>query len=139
MTKKESLEALYVDSSVFVALLSPGDRHHRYAVRLARADERPMVTSSVSEVEIGRALGRRAAPASVQGAARELLGHCDIVDLTPEIRLRAIEVRPASARSLDAVHVATALVAGINRFASFDARQRIAAEEMGLKLVGAST
>ena len=98
-----------------------------------------MVTSSVSEVEIGRALGRRAAPASVQGAARELLDHCEIVDLTREIRLRAIEVRPASVRSLDAIHVATALVAGINRFASFDARQRIAAEEMGMKLVGAST
>jgi predicted nucleic acid-binding protein len=61
------------------------------------------------------------------------------VDLTPEIRLRAIEVRPASVRSLDAIHVATALVAGINRFASFDARQQIAAEEMGMKLVGGST
>ena len=138
MSKKESLEPLYVDSSVFVALLAPGDRHHRYAVTLARSDQRPLVTSSVSEVEIGRALGRRAAPASVQGAARELLAHCEIVDLTPEIRLRAIEVRPASVRSLDAIHVATALVAGINRFASVDARQRIAAEEMGMKLVGGS-
>jgi predicted nucleic acid-binding protein len=137
VSKKESLEPLYVDSSVLVALLAPGGRHHRYAIRLARADERPLVTSSVSEVEIGRALGRRAAPASVQGAARELLAHCEIVDLTPEIRLRAIEVRPASVRSLDGIHVATALVAGINRFASFDARQRIAAEEIGMKLVGA--
>jgi uncharacterized protein len=139
VSKKESPDGLYVDSSVFVALLAPGDRHHRYAVRLARADPQPIVTSSVSEVEIGRALGRRAAPASVQGAARKLLDHCEIVDLTPEIRLRAIEVRPASIRSLDAIHVATALVAGINRFASLDARQRIAAEEMGLKVVAAST
>ncbi|HET9849994.1 MAG TPA: type II toxin-antitoxin system VapC family toxin [Candidatus Dormibacteraeota bacterium] len=137
MSKKESLEALYVDSSVLVALLAPGDRHHRSAIRLARADQRPLVTSSVSEVEIGRALGRRAAPASLQEAARELMDHCEIVDLIPEIRLRAVEVRPASVRSLDAIHVATALLAGMNRFASFDARQRIAAEEMGLKLVGA--
>jgi predicted nucleic acid-binding protein len=44
-------------------------------------------------------------------------------------------VRPASIRSLDAIHVATALVAGLTDFASFDARQRLAAEEMGLKLV----
>jgi uncharacterized protein len=137
VSKKQSLDSLYFDSSVFVALLDPGDRRHRYAVRLARAD-RSVVTSSVSEVEIGRALGRRAAPSSFQRAARELLDHCEIVDLTPEIRLRAIEVRPASVRSLDAIHVATSLVAGINRFASFDARQRIAAEEMGLKLVGVS-
>lgn len=139
MSKKQSLGALYLDSSVLVALLAPGDRHHRSAVRLAGADQRPLVTSSVSEVEIGRALGRRAAPASIKRAARELLDHCEIVDLTPEIRLRAIEVRPASVRSLDAIHVATALVAGINRFGSFDARQRIAAEEMGMKLVGAGT
>ena len=60
---------------------------------------------------------------------------CEIVEITPEIRERAIEVRPASVRSLDAIHVATALVAGLSGFASFDARQRIAAEEMGLKLV----
>ena len=33
----------------------------------------------------------------------------------------------------------SARVAGVNRFASFDARQRIAAEEMGMKLVGAGT
>lgn len=138
MSKKKALEALYVDSSLLVALLGPDDRHHRDAVKLARADQRLMVTSSVSELEIGRALGRRAAPAAVELAARALLDHCEIVDLTPEIRRRAIEVRPGSVRSLDAIHVATALVAGINRFASFDARQRIAAEEMGMKLVGAS-
>jgi predicted nucleic acid-binding protein len=78
-------------------------------------------------------------PSPPTGDAFRLLDHCEIVDLTPEIRLRAIEVRPASLRSLDAIHVATALVAGINRFASFDARQRIAAEEMGMKLVGGST
>jgi predicted nucleic acid-binding protein len=77
-------------------------------------------------------------PGAIQGVARELLDHCEVVDLTPEIRLRAIEVRPASGRSLDGIHVATALVRGINRFASFDVRQRIAAGEMGFKLVGAS-
>ena len=94
-----------------------------------------MVTSAVSEVEIGRALIRQAAPTLVTRAARELLEHCEIVDLTAEIRIRAIEVRPASVRSLDAIHVATALAAGLNGFASFDARQRVAAEEMGLKLI----
>lgn len=134
MSKRGSQAALYVDSSVLVALLAPGDQHHGSAVRFARG-ERLMVTSAVSEVEIGRALSRRAAAPSVQRAARELLEHCEIVNLTSEIRLMAIEIRPASVRSLDAIHVATALVAGLNGFASFDARQRIAAEEMGLKLV----
>ena len=135
MSKQKAENALYVDSSVVVALLAAGDKQHETAMSLVRTRQQTIVTSSVSEVEIGRALSRRAAPRSVRLAARELLDHCEIVELTPEIRERAIEVRPASVRSLDAIHVATALVAGLSGFASFDARQRIAAEEMGLKLV----
>lgn len=94
-----------------------------------------MVSSALTEIEIGRALARRSAPRPVQRAARELLDRCNLVDLTPEIRVIAIEVRPASLRSLDAIHIATALVAGLRAFASFDGRQRLAAEEMGLELV----
>lgn len=131
-------EALYVDSSVLVALLAVADSHHGSAVRLARTRTGPMVTSSVSEIEIGRALARRSGSRTVQRAARELLDRCELVDLTSEIRLAAIGVRPASVRSLDAIHVATALVAGLTGFASFDARQGIAAEEMGLKLVAST-
>lgn len=93
-----------------------------------------MVTSSVSEVEIGRALSRRNALPSIRRAARELLDRCEIVDVTSEIRETAVEVRPSSVRTLDAIHIATALVAGLSGFASFDTRQQIAAEEMGLEL-----
>lgn len=135
MSTEGSEDALYVDSSVLVALLSASDQHHGSAVRLIRARQRPMVTSSVSEVEIGRAMGRCAAPSSVYRAARDLLDHCEVVELTPEIRQQAIDVRPASVRSLDAIHVATALIAALRGFASFDARQRIAAEEMGFKVI----
>ncbi len=138
MSKEGPESALYVDSSVLVALLAPDDKQHQSAIRLARAPHRQMVTSSVSEVEIGRALARGAAPKSIQRAARELLDHCEIVELTPEIRQRAVEVRPASVRSLDAIHVATAVVAGLKGFASFDVRQLVAAEEMGLKLMAGS-
>jgi len=131
---KKLEDPVYVDSSVFVAILASGDRHHSSAVRFLRVQGGPLVTSCVSEVELGRALRRRAAPRAVHLAARELLDYCEIVDLTPEIRQQAIEVIPASVRSLDAMHLATALIGGIKGFASFDARQRVAAEEMGLKL-----
>lgn len=135
MTGGRSTDAVYLDSSVLVALLAVGDAQHGPALRLARAHPGPMVSSALTEIEIGRALARRSAPRPVQRAARELLYRCNLVDLTPEIRVIAIEVRPASLRSLDAIHIATALVAGLRVFASFDGRQRLAAEEMGLELV----
>jgi len=52
---------------------------------------------------------------------------------TTEIRAAAVGVLPASVRSLDARHVATAVVAGLQGFASCDARQLLAAEEAGLR------
>ena len=96
-----------------------------------------LVTSAAAEVEVGRALRRRSAPASIHKSAQQLLERCDVVDLTADIRSRAIDVRPSSVRALDAIHVATAIVAGLQDFASFDLRQRVAAEEMGLRLVPA--
>jgi predicted nucleic acid-binding protein len=55
-----------------------------------------------------------------------------LVDVTAEIRAEAVRVVPTSVRSLDARHLATALVAGLQEFASFDVRQQVAAEEAGL-------
>ena len=66
---------------------------------------------------------------------RRILYRLDLVDVTAAIRAAAIEVRPATVRSLDALHIATASVAGVALFASLDARQRLAAEEMGLNPV----
>lgn len=138
MSKEGAEDTLYFDASALIALLAPGDVHHSSATRILRTRQPHMVTSSVSEVEIGRGLGRRGAPASVQRAARELLGRCQVVELTPEVRQRAVDVRPGSVRSLDAIHIATALVAGLKGFVSYDERQRLSAEEMGLKPVGRS-
>ena len=41
---------------------------------------------------------------------------------------------PTSVRSREALHVATALVAGLPEFASVDVRPQVAAEEAGLHL-----
>jgi len=135
VSDKAAKAAIYLDSSMIIALVAEDDPHHRAAVRLVRPAQRTTVTSSVTEVEVGRSLMRRAAPRSVQQAARELLVRCEVVELTAEIRSEAVKVRPSSVRSLDAIHVASALAGGITEFASFDLRQRVAAEEMGLKLL----
>ena len=50
------------------------------------------------------------------------------------IRAEAVRVVPTSVRSREALHVATALVAGLPEFASVDVRPQVAAEEAGLHL-----
>ncbi len=134
MSRQYPTRPAYVDSSLLVALLAPDDLHHRSARVWAESHLEPLLTSALAEVELGRVLVRRQAPGSLQVAARRLLARCELVEVTAEIRSAAIRVRPASVRTLDALHVATALAAGVREFASFDARQRVAAEEMGLAL-----
>lgn len=123
---------VYVDTSVLVAVLAPDDIHHSPALNWLARHAEHLVTSVLAEVELGRALLRREGPAALQSLAEQLLAGCEVVDVTTEIRATAIRLRPASMRSLDALHVATALIAGLRDFATFDARQRVGAEEAGL-------
>jgi predicted nucleic acid-binding protein len=129
---------LYVDTSVLVAALAPDDRNH-LAARTRLAEATGLVTSALAEVEVGRALRRRGASTAVHMVAGRLLAGCELVDLTEDIRRRAIAIAPTSVRSLEAVHVATAVVAGVTEFASYDMRQRVAAEEAGLEVVADET
>ncbi len=125
----------YVDSSVLIAALASDDPRHDVAGRWLNARQGRLLTSAIAEVEVGRALARRHAPRAVLVAARELLAGCDLVEVSSDIRTAALAVTPGSVRSLDALHVATAMVAGLERFATYDERQRLAAEEAGLAAV----
>jgi len=66
---------------------------------------------------------------------RRLLDECELVEMDATIRVQASRLMPGSLRTLDAVHIATALVAGVAIFATLDQRQRVGAEEAGLHLV----
>ncbi|MBV8195364.1 MAG: type II toxin-antitoxin system VapC family toxin [Candidatus Dormibacteraeota bacterium] len=126
---------IYVDSSVLVAAFATDDeRRPKVSAWLPVVLDR-LATSSLSEVEVIRALARRATPPSLLADADELLDQIWLLDVTTDIREAAIAVRPTILRSLDALHVATAVQAGAEDFATFDQRQGVAAEEMGLRLV----
>src|SRR5438105_675333 len=135
VSRPSSVAPVYVDSSVLVALLAPDDQHYQSIRRWVARDTSPMLSSVLAEVDVGRSLRRRGAPPALHGALRRILSRLDLVEVTAPIRAAATEIRPAAVRSLDAIHIGTALIAGVERFASLDARQRMAAEEMGLKLV----
>ncbi len=135
MSAHQGASYVYVDSSVLVALLAPDDPSHRAVRSWSRRRPTSLLTSAVTELELGRALRRRDAPPALRVAAGRLLARLELVEITAGIRGLAVEVRPSSVRSLDALHVATALAAQAAYFATLDTRQSVAAEEMGLALV----
>ncbi len=115
--------------------LAPDDVHYYEAREWLIAHSEEILTSVLAEVEVGWALRRRHAPRILDSAAKRLLSGCERVELTEAIRVVATDIAPTTVRSLDAIHVATAVVAGVREFVSYDARQQIAAEEVGLQLV----
>ncbi len=102
--------------------------------------ERPArITSIVGEIELLRAARRAAAAvkdATVVGRASAVVSTLALVGLSEAIADRAAAVDPAALRSLDAVHLATALLAGpLEAFVAYDDRLAQAAREAGLSVL----
>lgn len=121
----------YLDSSAitrFVLLDEPGsDALQRYLAR-----DTVLFSSQLAVVEVLRAVRRRAAER--EDRARRLLHRFSLVDLGREVIDMAITVRPAMLRSLDAIHLASALLYGpdLQAFVSYDRHQLEAARALGL-------
>lgn len=123
--------AIYMDASALVKLARPEPESSGLA---AFINEKPgVLTSSViSEVELVRAI-RRSSPEQ-EPAARNLVGRLVLLPLTTEIRVRAQRLTPTTVRSLDAIHIGTALeIAGdLGAIVTYDQRMIEAAELFGL-------
>ena len=137
----------YVDTSVLLK---------RYIEEAGAADSRRLlrryrvVSSAIAPVEATSALWRRraandVADADLQAILRRLVddrSHWELVDLTADVLDRAEQViQRAGVRTLDAVHLASALAvqaaSGRGRtmqFITADARQREAAVGLGLQV-----
>ncbi len=92
-----------------------------------------MITSRISAVEVARAAGREATPKIVERAVG-LLDAIAFVELSPDIAALAGKLDPPTLRSLDAIHVASALSVGTDGgpFVTYDVRLRDAAIRAGL-------
>jgi predicted nucleic acid-binding protein len=86
----------------------------------------------LAEVESVRAVARHA-PASI-GRLQLVLDLIDLIDLDASIRITAQGVAPASVRSVDAIHLATALRLrqDLTSFVTYDKRLADAATLSGL-------
>jgi uncharacterized protein len=94
-----------------------------------------LASSAITAVELVRA-ARRSGSDAVPVAKNVLTG-LSLVTITPSILDRAAELEPAALRSLDAVHIATALAIGasLGVIVAYDARLLEAARGMGLPII----
>jgi predicted nucleic acid-binding protein len=97
----------------------------------ARVDTR-WLTSDLSRVEVMRACRRR--NTDMIPAARRLLSGLDFIPLTADVVEQAGLVGPAILRSLDAIHLASALSIGdeLSAFVAYDRRLQAAAQDANL-------
>jgi uncharacterized protein len=93
---------------------------------------RQVISSVLTEIESFRALARYAPEAVSRLPA--VLDLIDLINLDPPIRILAQTVRPATVRSLDAIHLGTALHTrpALTSFVTYDKRLLDAAMSAGL-------
>ena len=125
------MSAIYLDASAFLTLVLDADASRPLREYLAGAHGR-FTSSALLRTEALRA-GARHGPEAL-GAVRDALGRIDLVALDDRILGAAGYLDPDAQRSLDAIHVATALALGddLDVIVTYDPRMIEAAARMGL-------
>ncbi len=118
---------IYLDSSAILTLIF-GESHSK-KLATALSDE-VLVSSLIAHVEVHRALRRTDTPAQ---SALEILDRINFLEFDNNTARTAELVPGKNLASLDAIHIATAYLAGVTAFVSYDARQKTFAEAMGLR------
>jgi predicted nucleic acid-binding protein len=126
---------IYLDSSALLKLLFEEAESDALALWLSARSELPKVSGELAKVEVLRA-SRRIDPDTVP-AARVLLSQIDLIPLAGAVVEQASQLRGDTLRSLDALHLASALALGsdLSTFVVYDRRLASAASDAGLDTV----
>jgi uncharacterized protein len=122
----------YLDASAIVKLvLAEAETAPLYGF-LREAPDR--ISSVVAAVEVPRAVRRAGATARSMDRVDRVLARIDLLELDDPIRTRAAALDPVGLRTLDAIHVASALEIGsdVACLVTYDERQARAARSEGL-------
>lgn len=124
----------YIDSSALLKLIVREDETS--ALEADLAGRGGLVTSALAVVECRRAL-RRAGPKRLLQHAEEVFDTVYLVELTRPILERAADLEPTLLRSLDAIHLATAMSVGDPELEllTYDDRMAEAALGSGLRVL----
>ncbi|MCO5974686.1 type II toxin-antitoxin system VapC family toxin [Actinoallomurus soli] len=123
---------IYLDSAAVVKLVHAEAESQALRDWLdARADT-GWISSALLEIESFRALARYAPEAAAR--LHPVLDLIEVVELQPSIRILAQTIRPVTVRSVDAIHLATALRirTQLTSFVTYDKRLAEAAAGVGL-------
>lgn len=126
-------ELCYLDASALVKLVRREPETE--ALISALGPNSTLVSSEIAEVEMLRAL-RRGAGANAAELGRSKLENVRLLPLNAHIRQKGCELEPAELRSLDAIHLATALQLGglLAHVYAYDKRFIEAARHVGLPI-----
>ena len=125
---------IYLDSAAVVKLAHAEPESAALRSWLDEQAETPWISSVLTEIESFRALARYAPEAASRLPA--VLDLIDLIDLDQRIRMLARTVTPATVRSLDAIHLGTALRSrpSLTSFVTYDNRLLDAAQAAGLPI-----
>lgn len=123
---------IYLDSAAVVKLVHAEPESGPLRAWLGERAETGWISSVLAEIESFRALARHAPEAVVR--LHPVLDQIDLIDLSPRVRVLAQTVRPLTIRSLDAIHLGTALTirGSLTSFITYDKRLLDAAAAAGL-------
>jgi predicted nucleic acid-binding protein len=123
---------IYLDSSALLKLVFEEPESAALETWLSDRADYPLVSSELAQAEVIRA-ARRMDPRSTV-AARDLLGGVDLIPLDGSLIAAAGDIGPPMLRTLDAIHLASALSVrdDLTDFVAYDHRLREAAHAAGL-------
>lgn len=130
---------IYLDSAAIVKLAHPEAESAPLERWLAARPSTARVTSTLAEIELPRAL-RRSAPAAL-ARVPAILATLYRLEITASVRSASAAFGNSSLRTLDAIHLATALAlqAELEAFVTYDTRLLAAAVAAGLPTAAPGT
>lgn len=131
------MSSCYLDASALVKLVT--DEAETAVLRAHLATFTSRSTSRLATIEVPRAMARKgvASAAAAAEAWQQTIQGLVVIELEGRIGEAAAAVDPSTLRSLDAIHLATALALGaeLDAFVTYDARLADAARAAGLTVV----
>jgi predicted nucleic acid-binding protein len=125
---------IYLDSSALLKLVRAEADSATLTSWLADRPDTPLVSSALAEVEVLRACRR--IDERLINVGRAVLAVLDVVPIDGEVLGAAAELPDPALRSLDALHLASALALDpdLETFVAYDARILAAARAAGLEV-----
>lgn len=124
----------YLDASALVKLIVAEPESG--ALRRYLGERPRIISSRIAEVELRRAVARQD-EIDAGDRVSSLIATVELLELNAEVARRAGDLTPATLRSLDAIHLASALVIApeVDAVVAYDTRLAAAARAAGLAVV----